>query len=298
MNKFLRDDILPIKNDNSRYRNFSDLAFISIWMIVTFISVIVISENVYIKTILAIPMILFVSGYLLMAALFPRKDDLGMVERISLSLGLSIVTVSILGLLLNFTFGIRLIPILITLCVYTIVLIFITINIRKRLSEDIQFSLKPYRIYDAINNWLRPKSKIDSICTVILILMATLTIGTAYYTIATPKIGEGFTEFYILDSFRGLNNYSTNLISNSPATWLISVTNHEYEPVNYTLQIVLDKNVLSSRQLKLDHNQRWEKNITLIPNKEGTDKKLEFLLFKDNNLEAPYRSLYLWINVT
>lgn len=288
---------MPIKDD-SRYRNFSDIAFIFIWMITTFISIIAISEDAYIKTILAIPMVLFIPGYLLTTVLFPNKDDLGMIERISMSLGFSIVTVSLLGLLLNFTFGIRLIPILVILCIYTIIILFITINIRKRLSEGDQFSVKFHIIYHSIRNWLEPKGKTDYICTIIFIFMVMMTVGTIYYTMATPKIGERFTEFYVLDSSRELNNYSTNLALNSPATWLISVTNHEYESVDYTVQIVMDNNILSSAQLKLDNNQRLEKDITFIPNKKGTDKKLEFLLFKNNNLEVPYRSLYLWIDVT
>lgn len=288
--------IFLVQNNNSQYKTFSDLTTISIWIIMTFILIIAIPENIYIRTILAIPMILFFPGYILAAALFPRNDDVGIVERIALSLGLSIVVVPILGLLLNFSFGIKLIPILIILCLYMAVLIFITIYRRKRLSEDIRFSVQYYRIYDTVSNWLIPKSRIDSIFTIILIFIVTLTISMAYYTVAIPKIGERFTEFYILDSSREMNNYSTNLKLNSPAIWLVSVTNREYEPINYTMQVVLDKNVLTSRELTLDHNQRWEKNITLIPNKEGTNEKLEFLLFKENNFTTPYRSLYLMIN--
>ena len=295
MNDFLRDDIL-VQNNDSKYKIFSDLVTISIWTIATSISIIAIPENVYIRTILAVPMILFIPGYLLAAVLFPRKDDVGsLVERIAMSLGLSIVVISILGFLLNLTFGIKLVPILITICLYTIVLIFIISYRREKLSEDIQFSIQYHRMYGAISDWLKPKNRMDYMATIILIFIVTLTISMVYYTVAIPKIGERFTEFYILDSSGEMNNYSTNLKLNSPATWLVSVTNREYELTNYTVQVVIDKNILVSRQLTLDHNQRWEKNITLIPDKESTNEKLEFLLFKENNFTTPYRSLYLWI---
>ena len=63
----------------------------------------------------------FLPGYSLIAALFPRKDDLDGIERIALSFGLSIAITPLLGLALNYTpFGIRLLPILIVLSVFTI----------------------------------------------------------------------------------------------------------------------------------------------------------------------------------
>lgn len=277
----------------------SDLSIILIWTIMTFVYVIMPAiENSFIRTILGIPMVLFIPGYMLVSVLFVKKDDLGAIERIALSFGLSIVVVPIIGLLLNFTFGIRLIPILVSLCTYIIILILITAYRRGILSEDVRFSVQFYIMYENIGNWLRPKSRTDSIITIILIFTTVLAIGTIYYSVATPKIGERFTEFYILDPSGKAENYSTNLTLNSPTDMLVGVVNHEYMPVNYTINISLDRNILTSQKLILGHNESWEKNITFVPNKEGIDMKLEFSLFKENNFTAPYRELYLWENVT
>ena len=76
-----------------------------------------------IRIILGLPLVLFLPGYSLIAALFIRKDDLDGIERIALSFGLSIAISPLLGLGLNYTpFGIRLTPILIVLSVFTIAL--------------------------------------------------------------------------------------------------------------------------------------------------------------------------------
>ncbi len=76
-----------------------------------------------IRIILGLPLVLFLPGYALIAALFPRKDDLDGIERVALSFGLSIAITPLLGLGLNYTpFGIRLTPILIVLSVFTIAL--------------------------------------------------------------------------------------------------------------------------------------------------------------------------------
>jgi uncharacterized membrane protein len=55
--------------------------------------------------------VLFFPGYVFITALFPEKKELDNLERLALSLGLSIAIVPLIGLLLNYTpWGIRLIP--------------------------------------------------------------------------------------------------------------------------------------------------------------------------------------------
>ena len=69
---------------------------------------------------LAILLVLFVPGYVLVAALFPGSKEIDWIERIVLSLGLSIAVVPLLGLLLNYTpFGIRFAPIVATIALFT-----------------------------------------------------------------------------------------------------------------------------------------------------------------------------------
>src|SRR2546427_4718295 len=73
----------------------------------------------------AILLVLFIPGYVLVAALFPgtiaRVPEIDWVERIALSLGLSVAVVPLLGFLLNFTpFGIRFAPIVATITLFTV----------------------------------------------------------------------------------------------------------------------------------------------------------------------------------
>lgn len=271
-----------------------------LWTLSTAIFVLVPGlSNTYIRTLLGIPVVLFIPGYVLVAALFSKKSDLETVERIALSFGLSIAVVPLLGLVLNFTFGIRLIPILATLCIYTIALVFIAEYRRRKLSEDERFEVGFNKIYSIINNEINtPKSKLDKILTVILIFTAVIAIGMIYFVITTPKIGERFTEFYVLDSAGKADNYQTSLTLGNNTTYLVGVSNHEYSVVNYTVQVALNKSILTSKNTMLSHNQTWEENVSIVPNKEGTDMKLEFWLFKENNFTEPYRKLHLWVNST
>lgn len=282
------------------YRNiYLDLLVIFLWIIITFIFAITpILDDSFVRIILGIPVALFIPGYIFIAALFPKRDDIEIVDRITMSIGVSIAILSIIGLLLNFIYGIRLMTVLIILYIYMMIFMFVVIYRRRGLPEDIQFSIRFDKIYAIIGNKLKPKNKTDFILTIILIFMLILTIGTTYYAIATPKMDEIFTEFYILNSSGKANNYPVDLNLNSPTTFMVGVVNHEYSFINYTAQITLDKNILTSEELILNHNEIWKENLTIIPDKKGNDMKLEFLLFKEDNFTIPYRSLYLWVNVT
>ena len=93
-----------------------------------------------IRIILGLPLVLFLPGYALIAALFPRKDDLDGIERVALSFGLSIAITPLLGLALNYTpFGIRLTPVLIVLSVFTIALAIGAYVRRSRISKEDRF---------------------------------------------------------------------------------------------------------------------------------------------------------------
>jgi len=80
-------------------------------------------SNTPLRIILGFPLILFLPGYSLICALFPKKDELNVIEKIALSIGLSIAIVVIIGLVLNYTpWGIRLGPILLAISSFTLIL--------------------------------------------------------------------------------------------------------------------------------------------------------------------------------
>ena len=91
------------------------------------------------RIILGLPFILFFPGYMLICALFPRKTDLDIIERLTLSFGLSIAVTSLIGLTLNYTpFGIRLYPVTFSLFSFTLLMSAVAIYRRRIISlEDV-----------------------------------------------------------------------------------------------------------------------------------------------------------------
>jgi hypothetical protein len=85
----------------------------------------------YLRYVLGSFFVLYLPGSMLIEALYPKRQDLESLERLALSIGLSLAVIPLIGLLLNYTtWGIRLTPITILLATFTEVMA-ITALIRK-----------------------------------------------------------------------------------------------------------------------------------------------------------------------
>jgi uncharacterized membrane protein len=122
-------------------------------------------------------------------------------------------------------------------------------------------------------------------------------IGATVYLAVSPKVGEKFTEFYILGPSGKAEGYPTNLTLGESGTVIIGVVNHEYENVTYRIVVTLDNETISTiENIALRHDEKWEENYTFTPQRSGDRMKLEFLLYRED-VEEPYRTLHLWVTV-
>ena len=250
---------------------------------------------------LGLAIVLFVPGYTLIAALFPRKDDLDGIERLALSFGLSIAVVPLIGLGLNYTpWGIRLTPVVISLAVFILAMAGAahirrhSLTLEERFALDLRASLEQVRQEIAAEE----RSRLDRALTIILAITIILSILALLYVIITPKQGERFTEFYILGPGGKAYDYPTEVTAGNKSTVIVGVVNHEYSLMNYSLQVSLDNYTFLDREISLDHNQTWQEPVSYVLRKIGDGQKLQFLLYRQGNFTAPYRDLHLWVNVT
>jgi len=92
-------------------------------LVIVLIAVFNLFPSNILRIILGAPFLLFFPGYALVTALFIKKEELDGIERVLLSLVMSIVIILLLGLILNYTpWGIRPEPVLYS----TALFIFIT----------------------------------------------------------------------------------------------------------------------------------------------------------------------------
>ncbi|NJD78821.1 MAG: DUF1616 domain-containing protein [Candidatus Methanoperedens sp.] len=276
-----------------------DIQIIVFLVILTFISVVFYPLNATpVRTILGVLMVLFIPGYALIAALFPKKGDIDGIERFALSLGLSIAIVPLIGLVLNFTpFGIRPLPVLVSLSLFTLVMCLAAYFRRMELPENERFTVHFSELHSSTKGIMDTKSGKDKVLTIILILSIIVSIFMLIYVIATPKQGEKFTEFYILGDNGKAEGYPSLMEAGKDSSVIVGIVNHEYIPVNYTLEISLNNDSLSTRRIQLMYNSTWEERVVFTPRERGDDMMLQFLLFKEGNFTEPYRDLQLQVDV-
>ncbi|MBU4547338.1 MAG: DUF1616 domain-containing protein [Euryarchaeota archaeon] len=251
------------------------------------------------RTALGLLFVLFIPGYVLVSALFPKKDDLDGIERLALSFGLSLAVSPLIGLALNYTpWGIRLTPIVISLTLFTLLMGLVALFRRARLNKNEVFQPQILNHVKSLKNSFQSESRLDKILSVVLIISLLVAVSMTVYIVVAPQEGEKFTEFYILGPDGKASDYPTNLTVGETGQLIIGVVNREYTNVTYVLEIKLDGVVISEKTINLTNNEKWEEDFSFVANTTGENRKLEFLLYKLPDRTEPYRSLHLWVTVT
>jgi uncharacterized membrane protein len=278
-----------------------DLTAIVVLSIALIMVIALLPDNA-LRVALGLPFILFFPGYSLIAFLFPRIKDLGIIERIALSFGLSIAVTPLIGLGLNYTpFGIRLAPILGCLTAFNIAFSLLAEWRRGRV-EGAFYPLPLKRIWSLLSSSFKEGGRLDRALTIILVISIASSLIALAYVIAVPKQGEKFTEFYILGPGGKAADYPTNLTVGEEASLIIGVANHEYRTVYYGVELWLvnssfEENVtvvhqmlfydsfnitLNSTEPDIEGNwtSQWELDYSFSVDVEG-HYKMWFLLLKD-----------------
>ena len=262
-------------------------------LVIALIVVIIFATSGILRIILGLPFVLFFPGYVLVLALFPKKEGMGGIERVALSFGLSIVVVPITGLILNYTWwGLTLESTLYSVASFIFLVSIIAGVRRKRLQEwerlKIEFQLRLPRWHESA--W-------DRVLSVVLVIAILGALGTVGYVIAAPKVGEKFTEFYILGPEGEATDYPGEFNMGEAQEVVVGIINHEYQGVSYRVEIRSAGALIGELgPVMLEHEQEWEQEVSFTPVKLGDNQKVEFLLYKQGQNEA-YRSLHLRVNV-
>lgn len=245
--------------------------------------------------------------------------------RVALSFGVSIATVSILGLLLNETpFGLRLVPVMVSLSGVIVGFSVIAAYRRLQLSEAERFKV-PYRRWVAgvRREVFRPGTNVGHVLNALVVLTFIFAIAGVGYAVSAPG-GGGFTEFYLLtENDTGelvADGYPTELAAGQATPVVVGVNNREHEPVEYTVVVQLqrvdpaqpggttsasvqERDELDRFQMRLPADESWQEPYDVVPTMTGENMRLTFLLYRgsvpsDPTMANAYREVHLWVAVT
>ena len=250
-----------------RIRN--ELIPLNLLVIVLIIVIVLLPSNV-LRIVLGLPFLLFFPGYALVAAMFLRREGMSAIERVVLSLGMSIAVVSLIGLILNYTpWGVRLEPVLYSVSAF----IFITSIIAwwrcKSLPEPgrfgIEFTLR-------LPGW--GGSVWDRVLLVVLVISVLGVLGVLGYVVVKPGVGEKYTEFYVLGPEGIAANYRHELKVEDTLSVVVGITNQEREDTRYNVKISLSGIPLEELgPVMLHHEQNWEQTVNITVVKAGKNPR-------------------------
>jgi uncharacterized membrane protein len=295
-----------------------DDLIVCILLALTLIALVLLWPHSVLRQTIGLIFLLFIPGYVATAALFPENDQIDGIERGALSFGLSIAIVPLIGLALNFTpFGIKLDPIMASISAFILIVSGIAWYRRTSLPLDERFAIE-------INFELDFKGMplVDKLLTVGIAVMLVASVAVLAWAIATPGVGERFTQLAILGPGGMATDYPRNITVGEEKRVLLSVKSFEHELKNYTLVIVLTNTTNYNfsvaqwtinwngtqalvpyegiaQNFSLEHLDHYNKTLNFSVSQTGQWKMQFLLYFQGQELtQNSYLEVHLWLRVS
>lgn len=272
-----------------------DLVIAAACALVTVAVVLLLPSLEPIRIVLGLPFVLLLPGYVLVAVLYPRKEDLDPIERTALSFGLSIAIVPLIGLALNYSpWGIRLNPILAFVSLFIVMGAGAAMYRRQALPAEEAFAISV-----PLPGW--SQVRLATVAQAVVVVLCLIGFGAAVAFLMTSRgSSESFTEFYILGPDGRAEGYPRTLELGDSLTVILGVVNREGDDAAYEIEATVDGQVaVLIDSVRLEDGERWEELVTLVPNQAGNSQKVEFLLYREemDGVDEPYRAVHLWVDV-
>lgn len=254
---------------------------------------------------LAIVLFMFLPGYAFVAALYPRKDDVSGIVRMTLSGGLSLVISPLIGFVLNYTaWGVSRIPMAVGATVFVLAFLGIAAIRRALVPARERFCFDFAGLLKAASGHLLPVGRqgAERRAAIALLASLALVIATLAIVVALPVQHERYTELYLYGSDGMIADYPLQFNLGETRQVIVGISNHEGSTMAYNLSVTVDGISSKRRQIHFDRiiladNETLEMPVNLTMDRAGENLNLQFLLYLDENPEMPYRACNLWVDV-
>ena len=254
------------------------------------------------RLLLGLPFVLYVPGHLLQAVLFPHHADLDSIERIGLSLGLSVALITLLALLLNaLPWGLTAAAILVGQAGMIVILMLVTALLRHYLPSQQVYvpDVRPH-----LGRWWSGLARVEQRLLVVMGAVLFIALLTAAWIFLVPSDNAFMTEFYMLGPQGLAENFPRQASLGQPLTLTLGLTNRERTSMDYRLEVwqvdPLDEThrqlVASAPSFTLPVGQTRQWDQSFQPAWAGQDQQFVFFLYTPGQPD-PYRQLLLWMNI-
>lgn len=321
-------------NQNERFPIPNDLIAVVVVVALTGCAVFVSPiSNTFLRPIIAVGFIIFVPGYVLVAAAFPachgsgtasgdaekETGGLDLLSRFVFSFGTSIAIATLTGIALGATeWGIRQGSVFVALAGITILAVPVALYRRRQLPPQAQFGgfENPGRSIQRARGVVFGANSTGEFVLNVGLLAVVILAVVAGVGMAPPQ-EDGVTEFYLLsegeDGTFTASEHPSTLDRGESHSFLVGVGNGEYRPLNYTVVVKVQRlgpdnqTVLAEREIqrfttKISHNQSRRFEHTVTPELTGDNVRLVYLLYTgpppaNPRISNAYLELHLWLTV-
>lgn len=292
-------------------------------------------DAVAVRTLIGLPLLFFVPGYAVLAALFPgpiyrpatdagvrpvRSPPFDHVRRAAYAFGVSVALLPLLALVLAVAgVVVSLSSVLGSLTVVVLVGLGVGTVRRNQLPDSERYRLPLGDWVDAVSGAFYDRSRWTTVGNALVAVAMAAALVVVLASVVTPISGEAYTNFALLTETEGgdlvAGGYPTDLAEGEALSLVVSVENHERQAVDYTVVVAVQRvatgdgsaEVLEQRELDrfgttLAAGEQWERQTSVTPTMTGDDLRLTYLLYRGDAPEEPsaetaYRDLHLWLSV-
>jgi uncharacterized membrane protein len=268
--------------------------FILLWAAIFFLLILIVmgeksSSGIFgiIRLILGCLFVLIIPGYALTVVLFPGAIDIGLLQRLSISIGISIALLSIMALILDhLTWGITLWPVAIFLTSFTFVMTLLALFRRHRLPVEDRFVIPPVNL----RAWWRLRTTVER--AMLGVMMALFLAGVLVFASLFTIPDIPYSEFYVLGPDQVADMYPRGKGSEN-ITIRLGITNYEGISELYRIDVLADQQFIREiSPIFVPQGKQWEDNLTIDKPSVGIAHTIEFHLFRQGD-SIPYRTLRL-----
>lgn len=240
------------------------------------------------------------------------------VERAALSFGLSIASLPLIGLVAEVTYGsYDLVPVISVLTAFLGVAFLVGVHQRLQVPQKNRYVLPLGRWVSAVTAGVRKTEGLERVLNVGLALAVVASMAMVGVALVAPQEGEEYTEVGVLasqpDGDWAAKNYPTEIRSGETVPVMVTVSNREREPEEYTVVLLLqrigeDGTVTEYRELnrfteRVEPAETWRNPHEVTPRLSGESLRLTYLVYRDDPPATPsranaYRHVSFRVNVT
>ena len=246
---------------------------------------------------IGLAIVFLLPGYSLTVTIFPRKSDCSGKGRLVYTTILSIILAAIAAIILTYTPR--------GLNADSLAFLISILALGLTIAAYLRWSALPKRRRHILAIGGRPRTLkrrrvqlTPSVTLMFLGLIVIAAVSAIGFVANHNSDKEGMADLIIIKPEGISADTVVDIVAGAPEAITAKIKNQENRPVNYTLELALNKSTLFSKEISLDPNQSWQGPASYAVNESGNLKKLEIFLYKETDFAKPYREAYLMLNVS